>query len=231
MWGWGSEAGSVARIRCRRRPGGAARARSHARHGGGRLQDFGAWSWGWLTGWPVEARESFVRCCCSRASRSRRRLASTRGSRRLACVLFAGICESRRNRASAAVKMQVKESAPRTRGDGPGLLIDIIAAAICSPHARGWSPVGGQWGRRIRPAPRTRGDGPITGPSHKRPTCSLDPRGWSPCQAEDRGRCRLLPAAATMPAAASRLLRAQFGRAGAPQEVSPNEGLPPTARA
>ncbi len=36
--------------------------------------------------------------------------------------------------------MQVRETAPRTRGGGPYVGLVADATSDCSPHARGWTP-------------------------------------------------------------------------------------------
>ncbi len=110
-------------------------------------------------------------------------------------------------------------SAPRTRGDGPKGSRGLHSLLRCSPHPRGWSPLGraliaktsvlpapvgmvpsscSRPGHRSR-APRTRGDGPRAcefTPSE--PGCSPHPRGWSPRGERDRPRIGVLPAPAGM---------------------------------
>ncbi len=110
-------------------------------------------------------------------------------------------------------------AAPRTRGDGPHIVVPSTYSRYCSPHARGWSPRvvldavqfellparAGMVPRKGRPdatrtaAPRTRGDGPATGRYHSSSTaCSPHARGWSLRHRVPRGRRRLLPARAGM---------------------------------
>ncbi len=92
--------------------------------------------------------------------------------------------------------------APRTRGDGPATITKPVAGMVCSPHARGWSPVPpspglfstvlpARAGMVPRPvslkgskhcAPRTRGDGPWPSAflAKRRPWCSPHTRGRPP---------------------------------------------------
>ncbi len=120
---------------------------------------------------------------------------------------------------SAAAEAHGPWAAPRTRGDGPDRCGERGQEPVCSPHARGWSPVapGATPSGSLLPAragmvparsasatwrvaaPRTRGDGPSTGKTtSKRPPCSPHARGWSLPGVVLHVRGVLLPARAGM---------------------------------
>src|SRR4051812_19489896 len=109
--------------------------------------------------------------------------------------------------------------APRTRRDGPYVVLAGGDMKACSPHTRGWSrrPVLGvvvqrlllahagmvpptRWRELGRPtAPRTRGDGPsspLAGPGP--PDCPPHTRGWSLLTTDPRNEGGLLPTHAEM---------------------------------
>ena len=115
---------------------------------------------------------------------------------------------------SAAVR-----PAPRTRGDGPVAIRELLSLTDCSPHPRGWSQDDRRAGvrRTLLPAPagmvpnsgstppisatapRTRGDGPAGAlPPASAPGCSPHPRGWSHRRLVQGGMTWLLPAPAGM---------------------------------
>ncbi len=124
----------------------------------------------------------------------------TSGSKQSPFTPFVGINESHEKHAYTATNSQLRQSAPRTRGDGPSSPPPGPPRRCCSPHPRGWSR--GRSGRRsprsllpapagmvpndsptmkmVASAPRTRGDGPGRSATC---CCLLDcsphPRGWS----------------------------------------------------
>ncbi len=129
---------------------------------------------------------------------------------------------------TCTVRPRRTDSAPRTRGDGPGTLLLHPRRPDCSPHARGWSRrkapavvclqlltarAGMVPGRALRrrcvvAAPRTRGDGPGT---------YIQCRGEVICSPHARGSSSGLPRSP-----AGRPLPA---RAGTVPEQSDNESL------
>jgi hypothetical protein len=141
----------------------------------------------------------------------------------------AGISESTVEPPPAAIKPQVTERAPRTRGDGPFARLNAVSRYGCSPHPRGWSlgkPVdppkehvlpapagmvpapGPNWPTSWC-APRTRGDGPpVTPRCANWSRCSPHPRGWS------RGHLRRADAGLVLPAPAGMVPVRSAGRAG-----------------
>jgi hypothetical protein len=98
----------------------------------------------------------------------------------------------------------LRRTAPRARGDGPGVGVVAVWWLVCFPRTRGWTPLMPKKSdRRVllpahagmvpspgrirpvpRPAPRARGDGPMPHSWHvRRSNCSLRPQGWTPRRA------------------------------------------------
>ncbi len=59
------------------------------------------------------------------------------------------------------VELQVRQSAPRARGDGPPTFPATFRGSRCSPRPRGWSRTVRLEGGGAGPAPRARRDGPM----------------------------------------------------------------------
>ncbi len=128
-------------------------------------------------------------------------------------------CESAQKRAASPMKLQVTQSAPRARGDGPDEEPERAPVRNCSPRTRGWSrsaplpawsdrllpahagmvPRTAPSPRGIRTAPRARGDGPAR-MRHELEVmyCSPRTRGWSLPAVRLRRIPPLLPAHAGM---------------------------------
>ena len=132
---------------------------------------------------------------------------------------FAGFLRSEGKPCGTLVKSQVVQSAPRARGDGPGVIATQARDPQCSPRTRGWSPVATASGHRCKVlpahagmvpgkpeawqrgagAPRARGDGPRhDGPAVGVRGCSPRTRGWSLSDLRDSGSIEVLPAHAGM---------------------------------
>ena len=112
---------------------------------------------------------------------------------------YVGFHESTRLCATARVKPQVNESAPRARGDGPRGPAAPQGPKGLLPAPAGMVPGRPLRGHDRRSAPRARGDGPTSRADWAAiEDCSPRPRGWSPHTRRPRRPLRLLPAPAGM---------------------------------